>query len=533
MQHGESIRAGDILDGKYLVEALIGRGGMGSVFRARHIRLNSPRAIKLMRAELADDEDFVRRFKNEALLAEGVRHPNVVALYDFATLADGTRYIVWEYVEGETIGDLLSRGATFSSQEVRDLVGQVADGLSAAHQKGVLHRDVSPDNIMLFVDEQGSRVAKLLDFGLAKAVGYPASVPSNPSVIFGKIGFASPEQMGLLGNEERIDERTDIFSLAAVAYAMLTGTPPFSSCSLQSFLHELMIAPEEELRSRIFENLPPTWRQPLTRALSRDRDQRPPTVEAFLDDVDEAARPREHGALSTTQRRFRQRLSKRAAQVSLVTSIFLLGGGTFLVNRSLSLGPMPSVPELAEPTPVVPPSAPAVGSPRPEPAPPPATAKEGRGSDAVLPPPEKQPEPIVETEAADEPGEEGNITPPTPTNDDSTAPTLEKKKTDEEQAPRPPQVAPEPESPPPPPPEPRRIQYVEPVYPPIAVRLGVEGDVVVKVRIDPEGNVTVVGIEHSVSSLLDRAALEAVQQWKYAPGEAPVTFPVTVTFKLR
>ncbi len=348
MQQCESVRAGDILDDKYLVEALIGRGGMGSVFRARHIRLNSPRAIKLMRAELTDDEDFVRRFQNEALLAEGVRHPNVVALYDFATLADGTRYIVWEYVEGETIGDLLDRGVAFSSEEVRNLVRQVADGLSAAHQKGVLHRDVSPDNVMLFVGESDARAAKLLDFGLAKAVGYPASVPSNPSVIFGKIGFASPEQMGLLGNDERIDERTDIFSLAAVAYAMLTGEPPFCCSSLKSFLHELMIAPEEELRARFREKLPAAWERPLIRALSRDRVERPPTIGAFLTDIDEAAGVAAREAKRSADRAQKNRLWRTSLYVSMATALVLSGMGTLLLMGSLDLDQMPPVPASAD-----------------------------------------------------------------------------------------------------------------------------------------------------------------------------------------
>ena len=176
MPEQEQLAVGDVLDGKYRVEGLIGRGGMGAVYRARHIGLDAPRAIKLMRPELAQDEAFIQRFENEAFLAEGVRHPNVVALYDFASLPDGTKYIVWELVEGETVRDGLERDTVFTSSEVIRLVSQIGGGLAAAHKKGILHRDVSPDNIMICAGSTTDRNAKLLDFGVAKAAGTPKSM---------------------------------------------------------------------------------------------------------------------------------------------------------------------------------------------------------------------------------------------------------------------------------------------------------------------------------------------------------------------
>jgi TonB family protein len=289
MSNGEELVVGDVLDEKYLIEGLIGRGGMGTVYRARHVRLDSPRAIKIMRPELAQDDAFIRRFRNEALLAEGVRHPNVVALYDFSTLPDGTFYIVWEHVEGATIGQLLSRGARFTGSEVASLIEDVADGLATAHRQGILHRDVSPDNIMVCTDAQGKRTAKLLDFGVAKGGGVPAETPTDADMCFGKIGYASPEQMGLLKNEEQLDPRTDVFSLAAVTFAMLVGESPFDTSSMQAFIHDLMIAPEADVRSRFLERLPEPWREPLSRALARDRKQRTPTVGAFIAALKRAA----------------------------------------------------------------------------------------------------------------------------------------------------------------------------------------------------------------------------------------------------
>ncbi len=162
MSTSKILAKGDVIDGKYRIEALIGRGGMGAVYRARHLRLDALRAIKLMRTELADDDEFVQRFHNEARLVESLRHANVVALYDYAMLDDGTKYIVWEYVEGETIGKHLLSGRRFTPEQTLDLVRQIANGLAAAHDQGILHRDVSPDNIMICSDGQ----AKVLDLGL-------------------------------------------------------------------------------------------------------------------------------------------------------------------------------------------------------------------------------------------------------------------------------------------------------------------------------------------------------------------------------
>jgi serine/threonine-protein kinase len=263
---------------------------MGSVYRARHVELDAPRAIKVMRSELAHDQAFVRRFRNEALLAEGLRHPHVVGLYDFSARPEGASYIVWEYVEGETVASFLRRGARFSSAEVAELIGQVADGLAAAHRKGILHRDVSPDNIMICAGAEGDRTAKLLDFGLAKAAGIPGPTAETTGLFFGKVGFSSPEQMGLLGSEELLDERTDVFALAAVTFALISGECPFETSSLQAYVYDLLIVPESDTRRRLTERLPEPWRGPICRALARDREARPRTMAAFAGEVADAAR---------------------------------------------------------------------------------------------------------------------------------------------------------------------------------------------------------------------------------------------------
>ena len=294
---------------------------MGAVYRARHVGLDAARAIKLMRPELARDEAFIQRFENEAFLAEGVRHPNVVALYDFASLPDGTKYIVWELVEGETVREGLERGTVFTSSEVIRLVCQIGGGLAAVHKKGILHRDVSPDNIMICAGGTTDRNAKLLDFGVAKAAGTPKSMATTTGMVFGKIGYASPEQMGLLRGDESLDARTDVFSLAAVTYAMLTGKPPFVTSSMRSFLHDLMIASEAEVRTRLVADLEEPWRKPLARALARNRQARPPSVEAFVEEIRKIA--------DVPHRRTDASALTRAAPAKTVRSVLLAAAAIF------------------------------------------------------------------------------------------------------------------------------------------------------------------------------------------------------------
>lgn len=286
-----SLTVDQVLDGKYQIESVLGRGGSGVVYRARHLALGTPRAIKVLHRELAENEDIVRRFRNEARLAEELRHPNLVRLYDLSFLADGSFYIVWELVEGETLASLLRKGALFSPDEVAHLIGQVADGMEAAHRRQILHRDISPDNLMICRDPQGGRTVKVLDFGLAKVVGNVTEGGyTTAGVYLGKIGYSSPEQVGLLDEREHLDPRTDVFSLAVVAYRMLVGKLPFRTPNIQTFLFDLTTAPEEQVRERFERPLPGPWRKALSRALRRNRNARTPSMGELKKDIEEARR---------------------------------------------------------------------------------------------------------------------------------------------------------------------------------------------------------------------------------------------------
>lgn len=275
-----SLHVGQVLDEKYRIDELVGHGGMGTVYRARHLALGAPRAIKVVRRELAEDPTIVERFRHEALLAESLRHPNLVSLYDFSSLPDGTPYIVWEYVEGETISKRIAYGRPFTPLEVVDLVGQVADGLAAAHRRGIVHRDISPDNIIVS-EAAGIRVAKVLDFGIAKIAKGGTVQTTGSGLFLGKIGYSSPEQMGLLAESEVLDSRTDVFSLGVVAYLMLTGRLPFRSGSVNSYFHDVVVSDEGRVQASFLEQLSEPWCGVFRRAIARNRDQRTPSMGAL------------------------------------------------------------------------------------------------------------------------------------------------------------------------------------------------------------------------------------------------------------
>ena len=199
---------------------------MGRVYRALHVDLDAPRAIKVLRSELAKDAAFVARFEAEARLAEGLRHPNLVTVHDLGRLGDGTPYIVSELVEGQTLSELFRQGLTFTPEETCDWLCQLADGLSLAHRRGIVHRDIAPDNIMVTGRGSEEVTVRLLDFGIAKRPLAKSGPDTGSSIFLGKLGYAAPEQMGALPEGDPLDARTDVFSLTVVAYQMLTGKLP-------------------------------------------------------------------------------------------------------------------------------------------------------------------------------------------------------------------------------------------------------------------------------------------------------------------
>jgi serine/threonine-protein kinase len=212
--------------GQYRLVRRLGAGGMGEVYLAEHVLLRRPCAVKVIRAELAGDPGMRRRFEQEARAAAALTHPNTCTVFDYGTADDGTFYCAMEYLPGPTLAQLVARDGPLAPGRAVWLLRQVCGALAEAHSVGLVHRDVKPGNVIVCARGGVPDVAKLLDFGLVQ--GY-ASGESAERVFAGTPAYASPEQ----AEGRPLDARSDVYSLGAVAYFLLTGKPPFDRCGDQ------------------------------------------------------------------------------------------------------------------------------------------------------------------------------------------------------------------------------------------------------------------------------------------------------------
>jgi len=221
---------GHVLAGRYLIVSLLGSGGMGAVYRAEHVHMKKPVAVKILHRHMTTNAEVVARFEREAVAAGRIEHPNVAAATDFGKLEDGSFYLALEYVEGRSLGEVLEAGA-LSPARALGIARQIADGLGAAHAAGIVHRDLKPDNVLL-VERDGVRdIVKVLDFGIAKLhidEGSGHQPLTQIGTIFGTPQYMSPEQ----GQGRTVDARSDLYALGVIVYEMLAGKLPFESDDL-------------------------------------------------------------------------------------------------------------------------------------------------------------------------------------------------------------------------------------------------------------------------------------------------------------
>jgi hypothetical protein len=272
---------GRVLEGKYRLEQLLGRGGMGAVYQARDMRLDRMVAVKVVRSELIGDPDAQRRFLREAQIVARLQHPAIVLVFDYGTLGDGSAYLVMELVRGEDLRKVLSREGRLEPARAARILSSVCGAIEAAHRQGVLHRDLKPENILL--PEEGVD-AKVLDFGVAKvigrerrdatlAAGEAATVLTVDGAVVGTPAYMAPEQL----RGQTPDARADVFSLGVIAYEMLTGTLPFGRGSLA----EVVLAQTRGLAPAEVDSLSPALARAVRAALDPDPDRRPPSPQAF------------------------------------------------------------------------------------------------------------------------------------------------------------------------------------------------------------------------------------------------------------
>ena len=220
----DGLELGSVLDGRYRIDTVIGTGGMGRVYKGEHTGIGRAVAIKVLHTDLSRNREAAQRFQREALASGRLDHPNIVGVSDFGVLDDGSCYLVMEALEGEPVGKRLERDKRIPWQEALEILRGVLHGLKHAHDKGVVHRDIKPDNIFLAVKD-GETIVKILDFGIAKLRAGSGDDPASTraGLTVGTPAYLSPEQA--VGGE--IKPQSDLYSASIVLFEMITGRPPF------------------------------------------------------------------------------------------------------------------------------------------------------------------------------------------------------------------------------------------------------------------------------------------------------------------
>lgn len=274
---------GRIVDERYEVLQLLGEGGMGSVYRVRHRVLGRPLALKVLRPEYARDQALAERFVQEARAAAAISHPNVVSITDFGMIGRGQPYFVMELLEGQTLSSVMRERGPLAPEFVIGVARSVASGLAAAHEVGVIHRDLKPDNIILLGDATAPSALKVLDFGLAKLLG--ASRLTHDDVVYGTPQYMSPEQ----ASGEELDARVDIYALGILTYEMLTGRVPFEADSYMGVLTQQIYAEPTPLSAHRQDlTAYPTLEAIVLSCLKKRRDERISSMSELIAALDAA-----------------------------------------------------------------------------------------------------------------------------------------------------------------------------------------------------------------------------------------------------
>jgi hypothetical protein len=328
--------------GRYLLEAKIGEGGMGKVYRCHDLSLKRPVAVKVLHDRYSRDEFYQARFVREAETLASLSHPSIAQIFAIDKGADGALLIVMEYVEGRSVEEILRTDGVFPVTRAIAVAIEVAEGLKAAFEKGVIHRDVKPSNVLVRPDGH----VKIVDFGLSKALTNRNSI-TDDGVVLGTPHYISPEQ----GRGLKVDERSDMYSLGATLYHMVTGAPPFSGQSQIAVIvaHvEDDPRPPHEIRARV----PETASWVIGRMMAREPGERYTSYRELLDDLRclDRGEPPQHARRDAGRFRLAQaRRRKRRRGVALSALVLLaagITGGWLLVRDGEAAPEIPSAERL-------------------------------------------------------------------------------------------------------------------------------------------------------------------------------------------
>jgi serine/threonine protein kinase len=276
---------GHVLDEKYRLDERLGEGGMGTVYRATHLLIDRPVAVKVLHTRFVEDEAAQARFRREARAAGRLQHPNAVAVTDFGRTPEGFVYIVMELLEGRTLRDVLADDAPLAPARAVELMMQIAAAVEAAHEAGVIHRDLKPANIFVVERKHLPPVVKVLDFGIAKlaADSFDDSEARNltqTGVMIGTPRYMSPEQC----DGEHLSPAADVYSLGIIFYEMLTGATPFNGASPLAVALQHSTKPPRPPRELV-PTLPAQLEEVVLRALAKKPDERPADAGAFREEL--------------------------------------------------------------------------------------------------------------------------------------------------------------------------------------------------------------------------------------------------------
>ncbi len=253
MSRPKSIEIGDIVAGKYRLLAMIGEGGMGVVYLAEHSLIEKRVALKVLRAEYSTKPELVSRFQQEAISASRIKHPNVLDVFDFGQLEDGSFFLAMEYLSGRDLAGELTESGTIAPDRAVRIALQMCRALAAAHARGVVHRDLKPENVFLHLTEDADEVVKIVDFGIAQLKGKEEKEEgavrrrrlTRTGMIFGTPEYMSPEQAKGIS----VDLRSDIYGLGVILYEMVTGAVPFTGTTFMAVLTAHMTQPVPPIRA--------------------------------------------------------------------------------------------------------------------------------------------------------------------------------------------------------------------------------------------------------------------------------------------
>jgi tRNA A-37 threonylcarbamoyl transferase component Bud32 len=297
----------DNIDGKYRIEHRLGGGGMGEVFRARHLLLNQLRALKKIRPEYSGDAEYKKRFLREAKAAGLVNHPNLCSVYDLVDHERDGLFMVMEYIDGESLGEKLRKKGSYSPEQSIELLEPIAEALDTAHAAGVIHRDVKPSNIMVGTSPGRRPLIKLLDLGIAKLRPRPGEKPETALTrlgqMLGTIPYISPEQLSIPQRDGKLDQdgnieidgRADVYSLGVVFYELIAGRRPFQANHASTLIHQIRDMIPKPLHERN-SHVPVAFDEAIRKALSVDRADRQQTCGELISDLKRALGLTERGS---------------------------------------------------------------------------------------------------------------------------------------------------------------------------------------------------------------------------------------------